>query len=231
MGLSTLDLESKGSGEGRKLPKKIQPGNHRVKLHKLELEQYTYIENAYYLLLHLETEALEGFEGFYIDNDQEKGRYDGQIGKVKGSFYAFADGFTKRGTPIQRDKAILIFLQNLCKSLGISDWFKEQNDKHKTIEEFIDAFNGTAPIKNKFFDCCIGGKEWTNKEGYIDYNLFFPNSADKQYAFGELDAANIMNFDDKTHIIKQKEAKKIDKFDSDDEIKTPRKSSSDFNLD
>lgn len=230
MGLSTLDLESR-SGEGKKLPKKIQPGNHRVKLHKLELEPYTYIDNAYYLLLHLETEAIEGFEGFYIDNDQEKGRYDGQIGKVKGSYYAFADGFTKRGTPIQRDKAILIFLQNLCKSLGITDWFKAQNDKHKTIEEFIDAFNISAPFKDKFFDCCIGGKEWTNKEGYIDYNLFFPNSTDKKYSFGEVDSNIIMQFDNSLHIIKQKEAKKVDGFDSDDEIKTPRKSSSDFNLD
>lgn len=230
MGLSTTDL-GQSNGDARKLPKKIQPGNHRVKLHKLQLDVYTYIENAYYLLLHLETEPLENFEGFYIDNEEEKGRYDGQIGRVKAQFYAYADGTTKTGKPIKRDKAILVFLQNLCRALNISDWFIAQNDKHITVEDFIDAFNTNAPIQDKFFDCCIGGKEWTNKEGYIDYNLFFVASVNKKYPLGEIDSESVLIFNDQVHIIKQKEPKKVDGFDTDDEIITPKKSSTDFNLD
>ena len=105
MALSTTDLGTGGSG----LPKTITPGNHVLKINSIELEDFKFIDNAYHLMLHVETAPIEGFEGFMIDKDDEsKGRYAGQIGRVKASQYAFADGETKSGIKIQRDRSILI---------------------------------------------------------------------------------------------------------------------------
>ncbi len=229
MALSTLDL---GSGDGsKKLPKKIQPGNHRVKIHRLELEPFTFIDGAYHAILHAETEPIDGFEGFLIDNDESKGRYQGQIGKIKASYYAFADGKTKSGIPVVRDRAILMFLQNLTRALNISDWMKEQHNQHSTIEDFVEAFNKTAPFKNVYMDACIAGREYENKDGYKDYNLFFPSNVNGVYAFGEMDSSKVLKFDEEKHIMKPKEPKQVDRFGDDDDIIVPKKSSSDFNLD
>ena len=119
MGLSTTDL---GTGSGG--AKTIAPGNHVLKINSLELEDFRFIESAYHLILHVETEPIAGFEGFMIDKDDEsKGHYEGQIGRVKASQYAFADGLTKSGVKIQRDRSILIFLQNLSKTLGFNECF------------------------------------------------------------------------------------------------------------
>jgi hypothetical protein len=147
MALSTTDLGTGGSG----VPKTITPGNHVLKINSIELEDFKFIPGAYHLMLHVETEPIEGFEGFLIDKDDEsKGRYEGQIGKVKASQYAFADGETKTGIKIQRDRSILIFLRTLAHTMGLDSWFVEQNDKHDTIEDFVKAFNKTADFKGEY---------------------------------------------------------------------------------
>ena len=227
MALSTLDLE--GNDGKKKLPKKIQPSNARLKIHKIELDSYKFIEGAFFVVMHAETEPIEDFEGFMIDNDESKGRYSGQIGKIKTSQYAFADGQTKTGVIIKRDRAMLLFLQNLCRALDINDWFKAQHNQHAIIEDFIEAFNKTAPFSNKFMDCCVAGKEYTNKDGYTDYNLYLPNADNGRYSFGEIDSDKIIKFDSEKHIVKPKP--KEEKSFGEDDLIIPKKTSSDFNLD
>jgi len=228
MGLSTTDL---GNGSGGGLPKTIAPGNHVLKINSVELEDFKFIEGAAHLMLHVETSPIEGFEGFLLDKDDEsKGRYTGQIGRVKASQYAFADGATKSGIKIQKDRSILIFLQNLSKTLGINDWFIEQDGKHDTIEEFVLAFNKTAPFKDKYLEFCVAGKEYVDKKGYTNYDMYLPKSEKGKYAFGEVEEGKVIKYDEGVHL-KKVETTEVKNFGDDDDFKIPPKVSSDFSLD
>jgi hypothetical protein len=228
MGLSTTDL---GTGGGSGLPKTISPGNHVLKINSVNLENFSFIPGAVHLMLNVETEPIEGFEGFMVDKDDaSKGHYAGQIGRVKASQYAFADGETKSGIKIQRDRSILIFLQNLCKTFEIYDWFVEQDGKHNTVEDFINAFNNSAPFKDIYLEYCIAGKEYEGKTGYTNYDMWLPKADNKKYAYGEIEAGKVMIYDEAKHL-KKLETKEVKSFGEDDGFDTPPKSSSDFNLD
>ena len=228
MALSTEDL----GGGSSSLPKTINPGNKVLKINSLELEDFKFISGAYHLILHVETEPIDGFEGFAIDKDNpEKGHYAGQIGRVKASQYAFADGETKSGIKIQRDRSILIFLQNFCKTLGINEWMQAQHNKHETIEDFIAAFNKTAPFKDKYLEFCIAGKEYVGKTGYTNYDMWLPKAENGKYAFGEVEEGKVIRYDEEKHL-KKLDVKPVDKFgDDEDDFSTPSKKSSDFSLD
>ena len=226
MGLSTTDLGTGGNG----LPKTISPGNHVLKINMIDLEDFKFIEGAKHLILHVETEPIPGFEGFALDKDNpEKGHYDGQIGRIKASQYAFADGETKTGIKIQRDRSILIFLQSLCKTFGVNEWFTEQDGKHDTIEDFVDAFNASAPIKDKYLEFCVAGREYEGKTGYTNYDMWLPKSENRKYSFGEIEEGKVITFDESKHL-KKLETKEVKSF-GDDEFTTPPKTSSDFSLD
>lgn len=226
MGLSTTGL-GKESSTG--LPKTISPGNHTVKLNSINLEEFSFIKGAYHLMLNVETEPIEGFEGFLIDKDNpDAGHYSGQVGRVKVSQYAFADGTTKSGIQIQRDKSILIFLQNFCKALDINSWFVDQDNKHDTIEEFVEAFNKEKPFNGIFFDICVAGKEYEGKSGYTNYDMWLPKSSKDGYAFAAK-GGKVIPFDEQTHLIKM-EVKKVDNF-GDDDLDVPTRAASDFTLD
>lgn len=227
MALSTTDLGTGGSG----LPKTITPGNHVLKINSIELEDFKFIPGAYHLMLHVETEPIEGFEGFLIDKDDEsKGRYEGQIGKVKASQYAFADGETKTGIKIQRDRSILIFLRTLAHTMGLDSWFVEQNDKHDTIEDFVKAFNKTADFKGEYLEFCIAGKEYESKSGYTNYDMWLPKAEGKKYAFGAVEDGAVITFDEAKHV-KKMEVKDVKSFGDDNDFDVPSKTSSDFSLD
>jgi hypothetical protein len=226
MGLSTTDLGTGGNG----LPKTISPGNHVLKINMIDLEDFKFIDGAKHLILHVETEPIAGFEGFALDKDNpEKGHYDGQIGRIKASQYAFADGETKTGIKIQRDRSILIFLQSLCKTFGVNEWFTEQDGKHDTIEDFVDAFNASAPIKDKYLEFCVAGREYEGKTGYTNYDMWLPKSENRKYSFGEIEEGKVITFDESKHL-KKIETKEVKSF-GDDEFTTPPKTSSDFSLD
>jgi len=229
MGLSTKDLVSDG---GSGTPKTIGPGNHTLKINSVTLEDFQFIDGAKHLMLHTETEPIEGFEGFFIDKDDEsKGHYLGQIGRVKASQYAYANGETKSGIKIQRDRFIMIFLSNMSKNLEFYEWFVEQDNKFNTIEEFVKNFSDNAPIKDVYLDFCIAGKEYENKAGYTAYDLWLPKAENNKYAYGDVNSERILKYDEAKHL-KKIEVKPVDKFgDDDDDFKTPSKSSSDFSLD
>lgn len=227
MALSTTDLGKEG---GSGLPKTISPGNHTLKINSVILEDFKFIDGAKHLVLNVETEPIDGFEGFMIDKDDEsKGHYAGQIGRVKASQYAFADGKTKSGIVINRDRSILVFLQNFCKSLGINDWFVSQDNKHDTIDEFVDAFNSDAPFKDKYFDCCVAGKEYEGKSGYTNYDMWIPKgSSQTGFAYGAK-GSKILVYDETIHL-KKLETKTVESF-GDDDFDVPSKAASDFSLD
>jgi hypothetical protein len=232
MGLSTTDL-STGTG-GSNLPKTISPGNHVLKINSIDLEDFKFIDGAKHLMLHVETQPIEGFDGFMIDKaNPEAGTYAGQIGRVKASQYAYADGETKSGIKIQRDRSVMIFLQSLSKTLGINEWFIAQDGLHNTIEDFVTAFNKTAPYKEIFLEFCVTGKEYLNKNDYTSYDMWLPKSENKKYAFGEVESGKVITYDEAKHL-KKLEVKNVDNFgndDDDDDFKVPTNSSSDFNLD
>jgi hypothetical protein len=226
MALSTDDLGTGGSG----LPKTISPGNKVLKINNIELEDFKFIKDAFHLVMHVETEPIPGFEGFALDKDNpEKGHYAGQIGRVKASQYAFADGETKTGVKIQRDRSILLFLQNLCKTLGVNDWMAAQHNKHDTIEEFVEAFNKTAPIKDKYLEYCIAGKEYVGKTGYTNYDMWLPKAENGKYAFGEVEDGKVIVYNEAKHL-KKLENKDVSNF-GDDDFTGSSKSSNDFSLD
>ena len=79
-----LNTKDMSAGSGRTKPV-LDPGNHVVKINSITLDQTPYDSESYNIHLHVETAPVGGdFEGFFRDyNDQSKGRYDGQIGRVR----------------------------------------------------------------------------------------------------------------------------------------------------
>jgi len=228
MGLSTTDL---GTGGGSGLPKTIAPGNHALKINSIQLEEYQFIPGALHLILNVETEPIDGFEGFMLDKENPgAGNYAGQIGRVKASQYAFADGETKSGIKIQRDRSIMIFMQNLCKTLGINDWFIQQDNVHDTVEDLIKEFNRTAPFKDKYLSFCVAGKEYISKTGYTNYDMYLPKSDKGRYAFAEKDSDKVVTYVESTHL-KKAEVTEVKQFGEDDDLSLPKKVGSDFDLD
>lgn len=225
MGLSTTDLKEGGNG----LPKTIAPGNHTLKINSVVLEDFKFIDGAKHLMLNVETAPINGFEGFMIDKDNpDAGHYAGQIGRVKASQYAFADGKTKSGVEIQRDRSILVFIQNLCKALDTNDWFVAQDNKHDTIEEFVEAFNNDAPFKDKYLDMCVAGKEYEGKSGYTNYDMWLPKGSKDGYAYAAK-GGKVLAFNEIDHL-KKLEVKPVESF-GDDDLDVPTRVSSDFSLD
>jgi len=230
MGLSTKDLVNENGGGG--MAKTIAPGNHKLRINSIVLEDFQFIDGAKHLVLNVETEPIDGFEGFLIDKDDEsKGRYKGQIGRVKASQYAYADGQTKSGIKIQRDRSLMMFLANLSKTTGIMSWFEEQDNKFNTIEDFVKNFSNNAPLKDKYLDFCIAGKEYENKSGYTAYDMWLPKAENNKYAYGNEGSDRILKYDEAKYL-KKLEVKPVDNFgDDDDDFSTPGRTSSDFNLD
>ena len=226
MGLSTTDLPQGGG-----FPKTIQPGNYTLKITSVYLDDFKFIQGAKHFIMNVETEPIEGFEGFMIDKDDpSKGQHKGQIGRLKASQYAFADGTTKSGIKIERDRSFLMFLQNLCKALGKTDWFSAQDNKHDTIEEFVDAFNTDAPFADVYLDWCIAGKEYESKSGYTNYDLWLPKNSKKGYSYVQVDSSKLLQYDEAEHL-KKMEVTPVDGFGSSNNTDVPSKAASDFSLD
>ena len=216
--LSTKDVKSEGQGG---LAKTIAPGNHKLKINSIELKQYPFMvtDNAYYLLLNVETEPIEGFEGFMIDQDDpSKGNYAGQVGAVKTNRFYYKDGQTKGGTKIERDQEILKMVKSLCEWLGTETWFKKADNKYSTIEELVEGFNSDAPFKDVFADICVAGKEYYRNNGYIGFDLFIPKPAKGSAPIAvEKSAKPVITYSESEHLTKAA-PKEVTSFGSDSDL-------------
>ena len=202
---------------GKSIQKVLQPGARSFKINSVGLEKFPFKDNAYHILLNVEGPDLgSDFEGFFVEkNDPTKGKYKGQIGRIKASEWAFADSVTKGGTEISRDIEIMNFLRNLCKQLGITSWIEAEDNKHETIESLIAKFNTDAPFRDKWLRGCVGGKEYTNAGGYLNYDLYLPKFTMKSTPV-ELETvpeseSKLIQYDAATYI-KKKKADTVESF-------------------
>jgi len=201
---------------GGTTPKSLQPGNVNIKINKLYLEKFPFGENAYHIALDCEGPALGGdFEGFFINKDNEnEGRYKGQVGRVKSSQWAYQDKVLPNMI-IDRDVEITKFLKNLAIATDCLEWYEAQDGKHETIESLVEKMNEDAPFKNKFITACLAGREYENKAGYTSYDLFFPKYSKSGIPFensANESTGKVYRFNANDHIIKRK-VKEVEDFE------------------
>jgi hypothetical protein len=205
--ISSKDLSS---SEKTSVAKTINPGEHVCKINKITLDTPSFNKDALNLVLHLETEPIgDDFEGFFIDKDnQEKGRYAGQVGRVKTSEYAYVDGTTKTGIKVSRDLDIVRVIKTICLATGSTAWLDANDNKHETIQEYVESFSNEQPFKDKFLKFCIGGKEYLNKEGYVNHDLHLVRTQRGAYnmeaADIHADQSKLIKYNPEIHIKKKK---------------------------
>ena len=195
-----LNTKDMSAGSGRTKPV-LDPGNHVVKINSITLDQTPYDADSYNIHLHVETEPVGGdFEGFFRDyNDQSQGRYEGQIGRVRISPFPFKDTTLPSGREISRDQEILKHMITLAETLDMRDGL--DSIEAETIESFMTECNNLMG-NSKLMNMCIGGREWENKEGYINNDLFLPRISKDGIAMEAVDKENsrLLKFDRAVHV-------------------------------
>jgi hypothetical protein len=219
MALSTKDVKS---GEGG-LPKTIQPGNTKAVILGVSLNQPAFLKekDGYFVVLELMgPKPTEDFEGFLIDKDNPDGpRYEGPVGRVKSSRWAYQDSTTKSGVAISRDNEIMKFIKNLCEELGGKSkaWWDASDNKYETIEELVEGFNSDAPFKGASLEFCICGRGYHNTEGYVNYDLYLPKFSKQGIPFEAAGKAKsrLLVFNEEDHV-EEPEAREVEEFSGDD---------------
>lgn len=201
--LSTQNIPKQGGG----VMKTLEPGNQAVTIVSVEMKPFTFKPGAYEIHLNVVGKDMgPDFQGFFIDkNNESLGRYKGQVGRVKASEWAFADGVTKSGIKISRDTEILKWLNSLCEAIGKKSWMDAQDNKHADIESLVNAFIMDKPFENLELNMCIAGKEYMNKE-FLKYDLFLPKFSKTGVPFelANVEKSKLAIFDEKVHIIRKK---------------------------
>ena len=180
----------------------IGVGNHKVKINSITFDQTPYDSDAYNVTLHIESEPVAGeFNGFLKDMNNPNGeRYAGQVGRVRFSPYPFKDATLNNGNEISRDTEVLKAMVFLSEVVGK----RTQLDaiSANTIEEFMTACNGILS-ETGYINACLGAREWENKEGYVNNDLFLPKRSKAGMPLEAIDAdnSNLLDFDrnDKNH--------------------------------
>ena len=226
--LSTKDM-TVGGGKARPI---LGPGNNTVKINNISLDQTPYDKEAFNITLNVETEPVGGdFEGFYKDmQDQSKGRHEGQVGRVRYSQYPYKDTTLASGREISRDQEILkamIFLGEVLNK-------REQLDaiEAATIEDFMVQCNNLFTNNGSgsdFVNVCLASREWENKEGYINNDLYLPKLSKDGVPVEAKDVENsrVIKFDRNTHVrpVQKKTDTSVNSFEP-----TKATASSDFEL-
>jgi hypothetical protein len=206
--LSTKNIKTDGEGG---VSKTLEPGTNLCKINNVTLDEFKFKEGALNVMLHLEGEDLgKDFEGFFIDkNNESLGRHKGKVGVVKATEWAFADGETKSGVAVSRDKEMMKYLKQLCTSLDCLSWFDAQDEKHATIQSIYTAFNKEKPFGQTFFRFCIAGKEYTNRGGYKAHELFLPkySKTGTPVEKDDVQISKLIKYSEAEHIRKKKEEK------------------------
>ena len=66
----------------------------------------------------------------------------------------------------------------------------------------IGVGNQKIKINSITFDACVGGREWENKEGYVNYDLYLPRNSKDGVALETLEMENsrLYEFSKKDHV-------------------------------
>ena len=167
--LSTKDM-SAGTGGTKPV---IGTGNQKVMINSITFDQTPYDMDAYNITLHVESEPITGeFNGFLKDVNNPNGpKFEGQVGRVRFSPYPFKDATLANGNEISRDTEVLkamVFLSEVVDKRDELDAIQAN-----TIEDFMmkaaKICSGTG-----YINACLGAREWENKEGYVNNDLFLP---------------------------------------------------------
>ena len=195
--LNTKDM-SAGSGKAKPV---IGVGNQVIKINSITLDQTPYDKEAFNVVLHVESEPVKGeFQGFLKDiNDPNGERYEGQVGRVRMSPYPYKDTTLPSGRDINKDQEILKAMIFLAEALGKRD--ELDLIEADTIEEFMVSCDKLFSNSN-YINACIGGREWENKDGYINYDLFLPRLSKDGIPLEALETENsrLLTFDKSEHV-------------------------------
>ena len=161
---------SAGSGSIKPV---LGPGNQVVRINSISFDQTPYDADAYNIVLHVESEPVQGeFQGFLKDMNNPNGpRYEGQVGRVRFSPYPYKDATLPSGREVSRDTEVLkamVYLSEVLDKREALDKIEAQ-----TIENFMVECNKLFS-NSEFFNACLGAREWENKEGYINNDLYLP---------------------------------------------------------
>ena len=87
----------------------------------------------------------------------------------------------------------------LAESLDMRDGL--DSIEAETIDQFMTEC-GKLMESSKFINMCIGGREWENKEGYINNALFLPRISKDGIAMEAIDKENskLLQFDRAVHV-------------------------------
>jgi hypothetical protein len=196
--LSTKDM-SAGSGKVKPV---IDAGNQELKINSITLNAPPYDKEAYDLQINVESRPVTGeFEGFLHDANNPNGpRYEGQVGRVSFQRYAFANTTLPSGREINRDAEIMKSLIYMAEQIGK----RSELDaiEAQTIEQFVTSASAILS-GDTYYNFCIAGREWENKEGYINLQLFLPKRSRDGVLIERLDVdnSNIVTFDRAKHIV------------------------------
>ena len=195
--LSTKDM-SAGSGKTRPV---INVGNQKLKINSVTFDQTPYDKDAYNVVLHVESEPVgNGFEGFLLDSSDTNGpRYKGEVGRVRLSPFPYKDTTLPSGREISRDTEVLKAMIFLSEALGKRDDL--DNIEADTVEEFMKSANSILS-GDTYVNACVGGREWENREGYINYDLFLPRNSKDGISLESLNVENskLYEFSKKDHV-------------------------------
>ena len=196
-----LNTSGMSAGSGKEKPV-IGPGNHVVKINSITFDVTPYDMDAFNIMLHVESEPVEGeFQGFLLDaNNPNSPRYAGQVGRVRFSPYPYKDATLASGAEISRDTEVMKAMIFLSEQIGK----RTELDaiQANTIEDFTVKCN-TVLSNTGFINVCLGSREWENKEGYINNDLFLPKMSKAGIPLEALETENsrliTYNTGDKTH--------------------------------
>ena len=190
--LNTKDM-SAGSGGTKPV---IGTGNHKVKINSITFDQTPYDADAYNITLHIEGEPVSGeFNGFLKDMNNPNGpKYQGQVGRVRFSPYPFKDATLNNGNEISRDTEVLkamVFLAEVVNKRSELDAIEAN-----TIEDFMVKASKVC-AETGYINACLGAREWENKEGYVNNDLFLPKMNKEGVPLEALETENsrILTFD------------------------------------
>lgn len=189
----------------------IKPGNHVLKINSISLEKPLYQHDGlqYFLVLDVETQPVQdpNFTGFKDPNGRP---YQGQIGKIKYNRYAFKDGVLPNGIEITLVGTLLESVVRLATALGQRELVDSIDED--TIENLIKSVSA-ALCPTAYMSFCVAGKEYENKQGYTNYDLFLPKGSKDGYAFGPVNSEKVAVFNEEAHIIKsERKEQAIDGF-------------------